>query len=447
MQTDQSQFGGGATETILHPIVLVAMILAIILILVLPRKYVVVPILFISFLVPVGQQVVVGGVHWFVFRIIILFGLLRLLRDKASRTHVLAGGFNTVDRAFMWCTIVQAVAIILRLLQMAAFVNQCGFLLDSLGGYFLFRSMIEDEEDIRRVAKCFALLTCILAVSMLIEQIALVNVFGGIPPEIREGRIRSRGTFAHQILAGTFGATLLPLFFLLWKNSEARFTAAIGMVGASVMTATSNASTSLLAYAGGILAVCFWPIRSRMRAVRWGIVICLVALQLVMKAPFWFVIAHIEIVPGSSSWHRAAIVDLFIRHFSNWWLIGTKEAGEWGFGMWDTQNQFVSIGESGGLAALVLIIMMISHCFRRLGQARKVLRGDNEKEWILWFLGAALFSHVVGFFGVNYFDQTVFAWFAVLAMISAATAPILQERQLKESAADTALDDTLFVGA
>jgi hypothetical protein len=34
-----------------------------------------------------------------------------------------------------------------------------------------------------------------------------------------------------------------------------------------------------------------------------------------------------------------------------------------------------------------------------------------------------MFSHLVGFFGISYFDQTRVSWFALLAMIMAATAP------------------------
>lgn len=444
-------FGGGATETILHPIVLVAMILAAILTFLLPRKYVLVPFLFVTFLAPFGQQLVLGGVHWFVFRILILCGWVRLLAGKrTSRSGVLAGGINPVDRAFLWCTIVGALALILRFLEMAALINRCGFLLDYLGGYFLFRALIRDEKDIHRVIKCFALITLVVAIGMVIEQVKLVNVFGllgghQIVPEFREGRIRSIGPFAHEILAGTFGATLVPLFLLLWKNTKAKFMAAVGLVGATVMMVTSNSSTSLLAYAGGLLAVCFWPIRKRMRVARWGIVVGLLALQVVMQAPFWFAIAHIKLVPGSSSWHRAEIVDQCIRHFSDWWLMGTKDTGTWGFGMWDTQNQFVGVAEGGGLAALIFFILMISRCFGRLGKARKAVEGNTKKEWFLWFLGAALFSHVTGFFGVNYFDQTVFAWFALLAMISAATAVLDKPAARTECSVDSELVDSQLV--
>jgi len=143
-----------------------------------------------------------------------------------------------------------------------------------------------------------------------------------------------------------------------------------------------------------------------------------------MKAPVWFVIAHIDLTGGSSGYHRAELIDQFIRHFSDWWLIGTKDAGTWGWDLWDTQNQYVEVGESGGLAAFTLFIAMIFLCYKRIGRARKALEGRKREEWLLWFLGAALFANLAAFFGVNYFDQSKVNWFLLLAMISAATAKI-----------------------
>src|SRR5258707_6618775 len=68
---------------------------------------------------------------------------------------------------------------------------------------------------------------------------------------------------------------------------------------------------------------------------------------------------------------------------------------------------------------------MICICFSRIGPARKTVEGAREKEWYFWLFRPALFSHVVGFFGISYFDQTRFAWFALLVMIVSATAPYL----------------------
>jgi hypothetical protein len=162
-----------------------------------------------------------------------------------------------------------------------------------------------------------------------------------------------------------------------------------------------------------------------MRLVRWGIVGALIALHLVMKAPVWYLIAHIDIVGGSSSDHRAYLVDLFIRHIGDWWLLGTNGNLNWGWDMWDTANQYVEEGYGGGLAAFICFVGLIAMGFSRVGRARKRVQGCRQ-EWRFWLLGAALFANAVAFFGISYWDQTRIAWFALLAMISAST---LQSRR------------------
>jgi hypothetical protein len=39
----------------------------------------------------------------------------------------------------------------------------------------------------------------------------------------------------------------------------------------------------------------------------------------------------------------------------------------------------------------------------------------------MWALGSALFANMVAFLGISFFDQTIVVWYALLAMISAAT--------------------------
>lgn len=422
--------GGGPTESVLSPIVLIAMLVAIALVFLLPRKYAAVPILLSIFLIPLGQQVVVGGVHWLAGRIIMLCGLLRV---KVTDKVPLVGGLNSIDRAFLVCVLCEAAATILQYnLQSQAWINQFGFLIDYLAGYFVLRALIEDEDDVYRVLKCMAVLTVVLGICMVREQLTLQNVFGllggtRVTPDVREARIRSQAVFQHALTAGTFAAVLLPLFLLLWKNGKAKALAIVGIVGCTVMTMCSNSSTPLLAYAGGILAICLWPLRKNLRTVRRVLVVVLVSLHLVMKAPVWFLIARVDLTGSSSGYHRAELVDQFIRHFSDWWLIGIEDVASWGWDLWDTQNQYVNVGETGGLLALIFFIVMISRACARIGNARRQVEGD-EREWLMWFLGAAVFANVVAFFGVDYFDQSKVAWFMLLAIISAVTAPILQAR-------------------
>jgi hypothetical protein len=430
-------FGGGASASTISPIVLAALLICVILIFMLPRKSVIWPTFIMIFLVPVGEQVVLGGVHLFAFRIVILAGLARLLWSKSStQTEAFAGGLTLIDKLFIACGLCIAAAVTLLFLSGDAIVNQVGFLLDYLGGYFFMRYLIRDEEDIYRAIKCLGVLAFIIGLCMLRELYTLQNIFasigGQIAPEIREGRVRSAGPFSHELMAGAYGATLFPLLVLLWKSKYAKVAAMFGVIGSVLMTWTSNSSTSLLAFAAGLLAIAFWPIRKSMRAVRWGIVGGLIALQLVMKAPIWFFIAHIDLTGGSSSYHRAELIDLFIHHFTEWCLIGTKQTGSWGWDMWDAQNQFVNVGTTGGIVALTLFIAMISVAFSRLGNSRKAVEGDTKKEWLYWLLGATLFSHIVAFFGVNYFDQSKFTWYLILAMISAATVSVAQTSEAPE---------------
>jgi hypothetical protein len=313
--------------------------------------------------------------------------------------------------------------------DVGALVNQIGYLWDYLIGYLLLRSLIRNEKDTFLAIKCFAGLMVLLAIAMEIEQMKMVNVFGllgGVAtvPEVREGKIRSQAVFQHALTAGTFAATAIPLFFLLWKNGKTKVLTIVGVVAATVMTIATQTSTSLITYGAAIVGVLLWPIRKKMKMVRRGLVAGIIGLHLVMKAPVWFLIARVDLTGSSSSYHRAELIDQFVNHFSSWWLIGTKDAATWGWDMWDAQNMFVSVGEAGGLAALVFYILVISRSFARLGDARKQAI-DKNQEWFIWFLGAALFANVVAFFGVNYFDQSRMAWFALIAMICACTTPIL----------------------
>jgi hypothetical protein len=155
-----------------------------------------------------------------------------------------------------------------------------------------------------------------------------------------------------------------------------------------------------------------------MRWVRYALAAVFVSLAIVMKAPVWFAIAHIDLTGSSSSYQRAELIDQFIRHFSSWWLIGTPSTAGWGWDMWDVQNMFVSAGETGGLAALICFIFVVSKSFAKVGTARK--RAPSKKlEWWSWCLGAALFANVIAFFGVDYFDQVKMMLFVLLSSICA----------------------------
>jgi hypothetical protein len=436
-------FGGGATSTLLHPFVLVAMVIALVMIFVAPRRYISIPFLLVIFLCSLGQQIYVGGLHFYVLRILVMAGMVRLVIAKfASPGGLFSGGFDWVDKLFvMWICFRCAAGILLNDAATGAVNYQISYLIDALGGYLFLRFLIRDEEDIVRVVKVFAALTFIFALTMTNEKFHNQNIFGylgAVPtvPAIREGSVRAQAAFAHPILAGAFGVALMPLFWWLWSSGKSKNMGIIGFCGSLGMMLTSASSTPLMAFLAAVAGWAAWSIRSKMRIVRWGFVVMLIALHLVMKAPVWFLIARADLIAGSSGYHRALLIDLCVRHFSDWWLIGTNAAGGWDWDMWDTSNQFVQEAESGGLLTFICFVMIVARSFNKLGKARKIIQTDPQQERFMWFLAVALFTNCVLFFGISYFDHTKIMWFSLLAIVAAATAPILASQTSNEPVLD-----------
>jgi hypothetical protein len=428
-------FGGGAAETTISLPAVLLLCLAIVLILILPRKYAIAPVLLSLFLIPDGNVLVIAGLHLQPVRVISLFGCLRLVAISLTSAGKLYGDrWNSVDKIFVVWALWRSTAVVLLWRSSAAFTLECGHIWSSIGMYLILRYFIQDDEDIIRVIKIFAVIAVINASGMLYEQFRRQNLFGiylgGVwpAPAIREGSVRSEGTFQHAILAGVFGATLLPLLVWLWKSRASKLFAISGSVASAIMVVTSASSTPVGAAAAAIMAMFLFPLRKKMRAVRWGIVFTLIGLQCVMKAPVWFLIARINLgVSASTGYFRAYLVDQYIRRFFEWWLIGIKSSADWGESMWDLSNQFVAEGQTGGVLTFILFIMIIQGCYARLGIARKSIDGDRNQEWFMWLLGSAMYAHLNAYFGVSYWDQMQYAWFALLAMILAATASRMGE--------------------
>ena len=415
----------------LNPLVAVLILIAGIVICFARRDKALIAFLAASILIPMDQVLLIGSLHFPMLRILILFGMLRLLtRRTHSPKNFLSGGINKIDVAVILFALFTAINGALLFQETAALVFQLGVLYTTLGVYFVMRLLIWEEEDVQRMIRVLAWLASGIAAVMIYERATGFNPYAlleGARASVyasvmqREDRFRAMGCFAHPILAGTFGAIVLPLFVgLWWKSKRHRVIAGVGLVSATIITLASNSSTPMLGYIAGVAALCLWPFRHRMRQIRWAVVGVLVSLHLAMKAPVWHLISRIDLAGGSSSYHRYQLVDSCIRHFSDWWLIGVKTTGGWGWDMWDTANQYVSIADTSGLAPLLLFLATIVFAFQCLGRARKCAP-ERNRELFLWGLGSALFANVVAFFGISYFDQTSVVWYALLAGISAAT--------------------------
>ena len=89
--------------------------------------------------------------------------------------------------------------------------------------------------------------------------------------------------------------------------------------------------------------------------------------------------------------------------------------------MWDTANVFVGTAEASGLLALILFMALFSRAFRAIGNARATFEADRAKQFELWTIGCVVFTQLMIFAGVDYFDQTRIVWFLILCIVIAMT--------------------------
>ena len=410
---------GNDGVTAVHPIVLGFMLVVGLLMLFGPRRLAMLALLSTILFIPGGQRIVVGSLDFTMPRIMILCGTIRMIRFREYRLIRL----SCIDKAFIGWVFSSAITYTLLFQAMGALVNRLGFAFEALGVYFIFRSFCRNDRHIDEVISAFALLSALLAIFMLTEQITGRNVFsilGGVPEftQIRDGRLRCQGPFAHPLGAGAFGATLLPLMVSLWWGSGKKRLGMLGIVAATVIVIVTASSGPVVAYVAGIGGLCMWVFRKHMRAIVWGSIFALIGLHLVMKAPVWALHGRITIFGASTCYHRFIIDDEFIERIDEWWLVGTKFTSDWGFGLWDITNTYIHMGVDGGLMTLVLFILIILLCFRVIGSALVVTENQVRAQRNLWAFGAALFSHSVAFFGMSYFDQMRAVWYIFVAIIS-----------------------------
>jgi hypothetical protein len=441
------RYGGGVSGTIFSPVVAIVLLLAAVLICILPRNKAIIPFLIPSILIPGDQILVLGGLHFYPLRILILFGLMRIFIIKGRGDwSVFSGGLNKVDKAMILFTLTCAVAGVLLFRDVQAAIFQVGEIYSAFGAYFLLRCLIRNQDDVLLTIRTLGFIVVFLAGVMVCEQLtngwnpySLLGGARGAWSMERDGAIRAMGSFGQPLLAGTFGAVAVPLFVGLWmKEKRYRLTAAIGMGGATVMAIASHSSTCLAGVLAGFFALGLWPVRSGLRLIRWGIVVTLVSLHMVMKAPVWHLVARLDLAGGSSSWHRFNLIDTCIHHFWDWWLVGTNANPDWGWDMWDTADQYVANAYRGGLLGLIFFIAILVYGFKYVGRARQDAT-DKKDQLFFWALGATLFAFTMSFIGISLWDQSIVEWYMLLAMIGAVAVP--QVHAAKEQV-ETAVEQT-----
>lgn len=348
-----------------------------------------------------------------------------------ARGERMANGVNTIDRLlFAWAALLIAAS---AFHTSDAWVFRIGMVLGEVGVYVLCRVFIHDLDDVRGLFKVLGVALLPLAALMLLEKLTAQTYFdfmgavGGV--NLREGHVRAYGPFAHPILAGTVGATCVPMALSLWRldrvASLAGLTAGAGIVFAS----TSSGPIMMVAFT--VLALLGWHVRHRLRLIRWVAVAGIVGLDIVMKDPVYFLMARIDITGGSTGYHRAQLIRSSIEHLGEWWAVGTDYTRHWmATGVHanqihtDITNHFLGMGVLGGFPLLLLFLLVLISAFREVGRVLSENNGRSPSpEFLAWALGAMLFGQVMNFWSISLFDQSVSFFYLVLAMIGAVQPP------------------------
>jgi hypothetical protein len=395
----------------------------------LPRKYAVCPLLVMTCLMPLGQQLVIFGLHFFFFRLLLLVGALRVI----AKGEVKQLTINRTDKLFMWWLAVSVVCGTLAKPSMERLINRIGDIYNAAGCYFFARCVVRDFEDFLTSVKTLAGLCLPVAALMMVEKSTgrnLFSMFGGVPEltPVRDGHVRSQAAFRHAILAGTFGATQLPFFVALWFYGRGcRLLALVAAVAALVIVGTASSSGALMAVMAAIGGMALWKWRARMRFVRRGSMLALIVLAFTMNAPVWYLFDRLSGVMGGTGWFRSYLIDQAIDHFNEWWLVGTAYTAHWAPSgevapgdpdMMDITNHYIVQGVSGGLLKLTLFLAIIVTSFKNVRRWLEAEADDPRSGMLIWAAGVSLFAHCLSFVSATYFDQIVVVWYWLLALIS-----------------------------
>ncbi len=409
---------------------IVLLVVALPTILVVPRRWAPVPILVMACYTTLAQGVMLGPFNFFSIRLVILAGFVRLIVLGEYRGLPA----SPLDRLMLVWSCLALAASIFRPDPVATLTFNGGLVFNALGTYILLRAFCRSPADLIFLCRVVAWLLLPVALMMVYEKLTASNLFsylGGVPavPDIRGGRVRAQGPFAHAILAGTVGGAMLPLCVGLWNLR--RGAALVGAFAAVTMVIASASSGPLMSAMVAVVGLLCWNIRAAMSTIRWAALAAYGLLMVIMTTPPYYLMARIDLTGGSTGWHRARLIEASMEHLGEWWLAGTDFTRHWiasGVG-WspnhtDITNHYLLLGVLGGLPLLILFVILLAKCFSLVGQSVHLMeRKRPDYAFLYWALGVSLFSHVTSSLAIAYYDQSFVFLYVTIAAIASLGGP------------------------
>jgi hypothetical protein len=404
----------------MSPIVVVALVISSAGVMLLPRRWAALPLIIGGCYMSRDRGLDIGPFTFTVLRLLIMVAAARVTLRR-EWLFELEGSLDTL--VVLW-GVWMVVSVAFHDNAPAAIVYRLRLAFEGVGLFFLFRSFFRSRDELYQMPVIVAVALAPLAIAMVAEKVTahdLFSVFGGVPESavVRNGTVRAQGPFGSPILAGTVGAVSFPLMFALWSKSRVLAVSAMSVCLAIVLASAS--SGPILTASASVVALAFWSWRRQMRWVRRGLFWGYIALDAVMKAPAYYLMARIDLTGSSSSYHRARLIEEAIAHLNEWWLIGTDYTRHWmptGLEIdpnnTDITNHYLGMGVAGGLPLMLIFIAMLVKGFSSIGVGLREETSQDQK-FLVWAIGAALFAHTVTCISVSYFDQSIVFFYLTLA--------------------------------
>ncbi len=426
-------FGDYYNLTVIHPLALVVLGILSLWMILSPRRTALLPILIVSVFISPAQRLVVVGLDFTMLRILLLVGFVRII----VRSEVRILRWTRMDTLLVTFVLVTAAILMARVGSTAALINRLGYLYDVFGLYLLFRILLRDWDDLRTVVRCLIWLSIPVAVFFLIERSTGHNmfaIFGGVPEitPIREGKLRCMGAFAHPIIAGVFWAVLMPMFMSeFWRGRGDRMLSILGLVSCIFIIMATNSSTPFAATGLVVAGFCSYPFRRLMNLVLWGSAFMIVCVHFYREGPVWSLLSQLDLVGGSTGYHRYLLIEGAVTTFPQWWLMGAYESVRETAGFHDITNQFIFYAVQGGLLSLVLFLCLIICAFRTCWIALWRAGLTFHQKMMVWGMFVIMGVHSAIFIAVSYFGQGPTVFHMQLAIIASLPA-LLESRSAKE---------------
>jgi hypothetical protein len=413
----------------------------------LPRRFALAALFGAALLVPAGQYVPLMGLNFYGLRFVTLLGVARIIIRHEWPVPL----WTPIDKAVLAWVIIFVVTTPFH--SSSLLTTRFGMIYNFAVPYFLTRCLITNSSDLKNTIVAAILFYLPVGIAMLIEHKTGQNffaIFGGVDAisEVREGKVRAQGSFAHAINAGIASAITCGFSLMLWN--EKRKVAVLGLVAGILGTYSASSSGPILAAAMIFAVAGVFRYRHHSKRFLMLLAVGLVALQVVMNSPVWYLIARVKVFGGSTSWHRAELINSAFKYAGEWWFSGADYTRHWmpsgldqvNENSADITSEYIWMMVAGGLGLLIAFIGILVNSIRALRELRLKAEAGQEgttQPRQTWALTAIFSAFTVTFLTVSYFDQVKLYWAFLTAAVSAWQASSLMGENLNQTNADLKL--------